>query len=76
MSPAFSVHPVVSDINAIQRGCADESKTNGCSTVSFAGVKTVLCYCDTDRCNGASVQRVTAVAMSLLVVFAVVASWL
>ncbi|KAI0234629.1 hypothetical protein LSAT2_015056, partial [Lamellibrachia satsuma] len=61
---------------AIGRGCVHTTTKTGCTSASHDGKKAELCYCETDRCNGVSLQNIAKVSVIALVVFAtVVASW-
>jgi len=60
----------------VSRGCdyidgPSSGSDLGCQSAEFAGVKSTMCYCDTDKCNAApmtsSLGHVTVAAVALLV---------
>lgn len=61
-----------SDVTA--RGCAAQSAgSTGCKSASYEGQSGTVCYCDTDKCNGATMTSsfghvITAVALIISVV--------
>ncbi|KAI0240485.1 hypothetical protein LSAT2_008777 [Lamellibrachia satsuma] len=55
------------------RGCLPTALDNGCKRTSAGGTSTVLCYCNSDRCNGAS----SGPSVFIVVFFvAMIARWL
>ena len=54
------------------RGCGYSGYSDlGCKSAQFAGVKSTMCYCDTDKCNAApmtsSLGHATVAAVALFV---------
>ena len=54
------------------RGCAARSAgSTGCESVSYEGHSGTVCYCDTDKCNGATMTssfgHVITAAVALII---------
>ncbi|KAI0213654.1 hypothetical protein LSAT2_001289, partial [Lamellibrachia satsuma] len=65
------------DSLVMTRGCLPTALGYDCKRTSAGGASTVLCYCNSDRCNGASFLGVSGPSVFIVVFFgAMIARWL